>query len=401
MLTRMFTANRLQAVSLGVLLLFGSLSQAEWDTRGNVSLQFQGFFDEPVHTANQDTNASLSTEVEFYRPVGEQGSVTITPFLRIDQRDEERTHADLREFIYSHLGDTWEARVGLGKVFWGVAESTNPVDVINQTDSIENDDASAKLGQPMLNLLLTRDWGDIDLFVLPGFREQTIAGIDGRPRPPFTINTDNAQYESGDEERHIDLAARVSTVQGVWDLGFHAFHGTARNPLFIPDTTGEALLPFYYQVTQLGVDAQATLESWLLKAELVKRNGDAIKNHIALVSGFEYSFYDIRATGADIGIVSEWLYDDRDDEATQPFQNDLFIGLRLAMNDEQSLEGLLGVIADLDGGGHIVSLEASRRFGDSFKASVLMRLWEGGEGDALLNAFEREDNVQLDIGYFF
>lgn len=397
----MSSGNLFRATALILLMFYSAWLQAEWDTRGNVSLQLQGFFDDPIHNADQSTNASLSSEIEFYRPVGENGSITITPFLRIDQNDDERTHADLREFLYTHVGDDWEARIGLGKVFWGVAESTNPVDVINQFDRIENDDASAKLGQPMLNLLLNRDWGDIDLFILPGFREQTIAGIDGRPRPPFTIDADNARYESKDEERHVDAAIRISTILDVWDLGIHAFHGTARDPLFVPNAAGDTLLPFYYQVTQVGLDAQATLESWLLKAELVRRNGDAIKNHSALVSGFEYSFYDIKSSGADIGIVSEWLYDDRGEESTQPFQNDLFVGLRLAMNNEQSLEGLLGVIADLDDGGQIVSLEASRRFGNSFKASLLMRLWESTDDDPQLSAFEREDNLQLDIAYFF
>ena len=138
-----------------------------------------------------------------------------------------------------------------------------------------------------------------------------------------------------------------------------------------------------------------------MKAEVVNRQADEIEDHFSLVGGFEYSFFDIRESGADLGIVSEWLFDDRDDDISQPFQNDLLLGLRLALNDEQSLEGLLGVIADLDGGGQIISLEGSRRFGDNIKASLLMRLWENADDDPILSLFSNEDFIQLDIALFF
>ena len=376
-------------------------AQSEWETRGNVALQFQAFTSDADHSADHRSNVSLASEIEFYRSIGDSGSITITPFARIDGRDDERTHVDFREFIYTHVADSWEARIGLGKVFWGVAESVNFVDVINQFDSVENDDASAKLGQPMINVLLPRDWGDIDLYILPGFRERTFAGVDGRPRTPVIINDDLAEYESSSEERHVDVAARVSTTLGIWDVGLSAFSGTARDPDIRFDPERGELFPFYYQTTQIGLDIQATLESWLLKAEVVNRQADEIEDHFALVSGFEYSFFDIRESGADLGIVSEWLFDDRDDDIGQPFQNDLLLGLRLALNDEQSLEGLLGVFADLDGGGQIISLEGSRRFGDNIKASLLMRLWENADDDPILSLFSNEDFIQLDIALFF
>jgi len=384
-----------------VLLTTSTGVFAEWDTRGNVSLQLQAFPNDAQHKADQKGNLSLSGEVEFYRTIGDNGSLTITPFARIDQHDKQRTHADLREFIYSHAGNGWEAKVGIGKVFWGVAESTNLVDVINQFDSVENDDASAKLGQPVINLLVSRDWGYIDLYVLPGFRERTFPGIDGRPRPPMVIDVDNSLFESSDEERHIDFAARISGSVDQWDWGGHIFHGTARAPLFRLNRASNSVVPFYYQNTQAGIDIQATLESWLLKAELIYQSGDEIKDHAALVSGFEYSFYDIRGTGADLGIVTEWLYDERRDQADLPFQNDALIGLRLALNDEQSLAGLLGIITDLDGGGQLLTLEASRRFGSNIKARLLMTLFQNIDDDATFSGFENEDNLQLDMAYFF
>jgi hypothetical protein len=273
-------------ILINLMLLFAASTDAhaQWDTRGNVSVQLQAFPNDAQHEADQTANLSLSGEIEFYRAIGDDGSLTITPFARIDQHDEQRTHVDLREFIYSHVGEGWEARIGIGKVFWGVAESTNLVDIINQFDAVENDDSSAKLGQAMINLLVSRDWGDIDLYILPGLRERTFPGTDGRPRPLNVIDVDNALFESSDEERHVDVAVRVSGTVDQWDWGAHIFHGTARAPLFRFNDVSNSVVPFYYQNTQVGFDIQATLESWLLKAELVYRSGDEIKDHAAMLS---------------------------------------------------------------------------------------------------------------------
>jgi len=389
------------AIAAVVLCIAPSVAIAEIETRGNFSLQLQAFPSDPIHEADHSFGYSFSTEIEFYTPVGENGSLTFTPFLRVDQQDDERSHADFREFIYAQYGDTWEFKIGVGKVFWGVAESENLVDVINQTDLVENDDSAAKLGQPMINLLLIRDWGDIDLYVLPGFRPQTFPGVDGRPRPPMLVDSNNALYESSERTQHVDLAGRISFAYEEWDVGAHIFHGTARDPQFRFNPASGTVVPFYVQQTQLGLDVQATLESWLLKGEVVYRIGDEFDDHAALVTGFEYSFYDIQESGADLGIVTEWLYDERGEDADQPFQNDLLIGLRLALNDEQSLEGLLGVISDLDNGSQLITLEGSRRFGANFRGRVQLTLFENVEEDKQFSGFDDEDNLQLELSYFF
>ncbi len=383
-------------ILISTLALTDSVN-AEWAKRGDLKFQFQAFTDTALHTATQSSNLSVSGNAEFNREIGENGNLTISPFFRVDQHDDSRSHVDLREFIYRHSGDTWEVNVGLGKVFWGVAESNNIVDIINQKDAIEGNSPEHKLGQPMINLLLLKDWGEISLFVLPGFRERTFASKDGRPRGFSAIDTDNARYESDNEQNHIDVAGRISGVINEWDLGFHVFNGTAREPLisFIDAT------PFYYQLTQVGIDVQATLESWLLKTEAVHKSGSRINDHMQLVSGVEYSFYGVAESDIDIGVVTEWLYDDLTDQANTVFQNDLLVALRFALNDEQSSEALVGVITDLDGGGDLFSAEASRRIGDKFKLQIEALIWANADNDPFLGQFQQEDYIQLELGYFF
>ena len=156
------------------------------------------------------------------------------------------------------MAPAYEWTVGVSKVFWGVAESQHLVDIINQTDLVENIDQEDKLGQPMVNLSLIRDWGTVDLFVLSYFRERTFPGSKGRLGPRPTVDTGAAIHESGAGGRRTDLALRWSHSLGDYDLGLAWFHGTSREPRLLPrlGPGGEAsLIPLYEVIDHFSLDA--------------------------------------------------------------------------------------------------------------------------------------------------
>ena len=135
-----------------------------------------------------------------------------------------------------YLENDWTLFAGAGKVFWGKTEAHHLVDIINQTDSVEDIDTEDKLGQPMINLTLERDWGALDLFFLPYFRERTHPGERARLRGAFPV-LENAVYTSGAGRGHPDFAVRWSYFTNSLDLAVSAFRGTSREPLLIPVTT--------------------------------------------------------------------------------------------------------------------------------------------------------------------
>ena len=84
-------------------------------------------------------NGSVAVEPEWYADWDSgQQTLTVVPFFRLDQHDSRRTHVDIGELSWDLIGDTWELRAGVRKVFWGVTESTHLVDIINQTDLVED-----------------------------------------------------------------------------------------------------------------------------------------------------------------------------------------------------------------------------------------------------------------------
>jgi hypothetical protein len=381
---------------------------SEWS--GYVSGEYRAFANNPANARQHDNNFSLSAQPEYYTDWDDgRQSFTFVPFARRDENDDERTHADIRELTWAKAADDWELRLGIRKVFWGVTESQHLVDIINQTDLVEATDGEEKLGQPMLNLALIRNWGTLDLFVLPGFRERTFPGVDGRLRTALPVDTDQAIYESSDEGQHIDYAARWAHYLGDWDFGLSYFNGTSRDPRFTVglDNKGQpVLVPVYDLIEQWGLDLQATLDDWLWKFEAINRSGQTDlsgrqKSYTALTVGFEYTFVGIAESNADLGVISEILYDDRGDDALTPFADDILLGARITLNDEQSTDFLLGVIFDNDDDSRLISLESSRRLGANWKITVEGRTFVNISSTDLLAGVRKDDYLQLELARYF
>ncbi|KPK02282.1 MAG: hypothetical protein AMK71_02815, partial [Nitrospira bacterium SG8_35_4] len=310
---------------------------------------------------------------------------------------------DIRELRYLWLRDAWELRVGVAKVFWGVTEFVHLVDIINQTDLVEDIDGEEKLGQPMVILTIPGRYGVLDLFVLPYFRERTFPGEKGRLRSRLVVETDEAEYESSAEEYNVDLALRYSNTIGDWDFGIYHFHGTGREPTLLLKSATAAtlnLVPLYEQIDQTGLDVQLVKGSWLLKLEALYRTGQG-EDFFAGAGGFEYSFVNIASSGIDLGLIGEWAYDQRGDDATTGFDNDMMAGARLAFNDAASTEVLAGVFQDLDGDGRAVSVESGRRISDHWKVTLdALFVLESSEGDTL-HDLRKDGNLQIELSYYF
>jgi hypothetical protein len=393
----------LLAILLGALSM-SSAHGGDMDISGSVELQARGFWQNPQWVGQDDRalqGAVISTtEVRWYNEGGNVRAAFI-PYLRWDATDDERNLADLREAYWAFEGDDYELLVGANTVFWGVTESVHLVDIINQTDFAGDIDGEDKLGQMMVSLMLQRDWGEITGFVMPAFRERTFAGVDGRFRPPLPVDTDNALYESSDEETHVDFALRYSHYIGDIDIGLNVFSGTSREPRFVPAADGQSLLPVYDQIDQLGVAVQYTKEAWLWKLEAIARDG-VTHSFAAAVGGFEYTFYQVSESTIDVGLLLEYQYDGRNEfEPVTIADNDVFVGTRLAFNDVQDTAVLAGLSYDTDTGETFINIEAERRFGDNWFAELRVRAFNGAAQVDATTWLQKDDYVQLSLARYF
>ena len=407
-------------VSCLALLLLGTLAAQAGEWSGYVAGEFLGFVEDPAHPSQHRSYVSVTAEPEYFHEWNDRDDLfTFTPYALLDQHDADRTHADIRELSWMHVAHDWELTTGISKVYWGVMEAAHLVDIINQTDQVVNLDGEDKLGQPMANLSLIRDWGVVDIFVLPGFRERTFPSKDGRPRFSIPVDSD-VVYESGAGDLHTDAAIRWSHSLGEFDIGVAHFYGTSREPRFMirpaainPLTMAvREVTPVYEIINQTSLDLQAIYGSWLLKLEALTRSGQG-ERITSAATGFEYTFVGVKESALDVGIIAEYLYDNRGDEikaatmmsgtpfSLSAFQDDLVLGARLTLNDAQSSELLASVAVDLEGGGESFNVEASRRLGDSWKLSIEARGIRGAPDNTPQASFADDARIRSELAWHF
>ncbi len=380
-----------------------TLSHAH-ELSGFIGTEVRLFPNSALHLGQEDNSTSLVAQPEYYHEFKGGSSFTFVPFYRLDSTDRERTHFDIRELTFLWLEKDFELRLGVRKVFWGTTEILHLVDIINQTDLVENVNTEDKLGQPMTNISFSRDWGTFDLYWLPYFRERTFVGTEGRLRGAAVVDSDRTQYESAAEKWHSDWAFRYSHFIGDWDVGLSQFVGTSRDPTLLDgtDAEGKAIkIPRYEQIRQTSLDISLASGEWLWKGEALYRTGQGNDDYFAWTGGFEYTFTRAWGSQMDLGLIGEWMFDTRDDEATTAFENDLAGGLRLAVNDAASTEVLFGWVQDIGSQARLLFLEASRRFGDNLLLTVEIRTFTNQPAEDFL--FEQRDDeiLQIELAYYF
>lgn len=404
--------------------------------------------------------ASGAVELEFH-PHAREGDWTHTldfvGFARHDASVSARSHADLRELLYSVASRDFELRAGVGRVFWGVTEAAHLVDIVNQDDGLEDLDGEDKLGQGMLSAAWTADWGIWRAFLLPRFRPREFPGPGLLP-VPFPIVAEEARFESAQAEQHLDIALRWQDYFGPLDLAVSWFQGTGREPRLVPcagqgtgrpgteqaancdldsafatepNPVGETLVdlgsllgltpsreeledqgreealkdvvlvPHYDQIEQFGLEAQLVAGNWAFKFEGRRRLQRSEVQHAA-AAGFEYTQGAAFDWPVDFGYVLEYLYDDRSSERyIAPLNNDLLLAFRALFSDVAGTQLLAGVIQDLDDRGRIFSVEASRRLGEAYSVAAEMRLYSAIAPNDGLYTLRDTDLLRLTLSRYF
>ena len=398
--------RRLSLVAAALGFSAGAMADmSDIDISGSAGVETRYFLQDAAYPGQPRSQASVFLEPEMYTEWNDGiDSILFKPFARLDQEDEQRTHFDLRELMWMHAADNWETRVGVSKVFWGQTESIHLVDIINQTDMVENIDGEDKLGQPMINLNVFGDWGTLSGFVLPYFRERTFPGEDGRLRPPVEIRENSALYESDDEQNHVDFALRWQRSLGDWEIGLSYFDGTTREPELLQATDENStpfIQPYYAQIEQYGVDLLKVQGAWLLKFEGIYRAGQS-EDFAAAVAGFERTSVGVFGTSYDLGVLMEYQYDEREDNFFATGQNDLMLGLRWVWNDIDGTEILSGFIQDLDESDtYSAFVEASSRMTDNWRWKRDAYFFTSEQPDDTFYYMRRDDHVQVALEYYF
>jgi hypothetical protein len=383
----------------------GDVSDSHIEWRTKIGLEGRYFHEPPASPEEPKADFSQSIEPGFsYFANQDRRVISVDLFYRHDPIDEKRTHFDVREFSLVNSMEDFELRIGISKVFWGVVESYNLIDIVNQTDFVEDPDGEAKLGQVMVNISWLTDVGNFAFFALPFFRERTFPGEESRLANQPLVNFKDARIQAKDEKRETDYAFRYSHTMGPMDLGLSYFNGTNREPTYMPQYSAagqvEEIRLYYSLIQQTSLDLQIVFDSLILKAEALNRQ-TAFEEFNAAVAGGEYTVYGIFGSTYDLGLFAEYLYDSRGPRADVMFQNDSFAGLKVFFNDSSNTQFHAGAIIDNENTSVVGKIEASRRMAESLELVFESQIYDSIELTDPVYPYDNDGFTKVGLNFFF
>ena len=374
---------------------------------GELSLSGRYFPSAPEYSGQKHNNLSMALKPEFFTNFEEHGSLVFTPFIRLDNTDPNRSKIDFREFLYTNYGNDWEASIGIGQIFWGVTESKNLVDIVNQFDEVDDPFYQTKLGQPLGNITLIRDEGYFEFYILPYFRERPRPGKKGRLRTDPHFLKRNAKFEGGSQWTPEFAFRWLNTYEDI-DISTHAFLGYAREPSIdlriIDGITNYGAA--YQRIRQLGGTLQKTTGATLYKLELITRDGQRdssgkITEFLASVFGFEHTLYRVFGDQEDLALILEYNFDSRRDKSSDLLQDDLFIATRFSFNDSKNSEIFVSSTFDLDGDGQTYQFDLGRRINDSLTGTIRGAIYQNGRPSSTIYILRQDSWLELELKYYF
>ncbi len=192
------------------------------------------------------------------------------------------------------------------------------------------------------------------------------------------------------------------------DFSLQGFRGNSRESSTIVKLENLQLKYFqgYERISQLGTYLQVISGPIIYKLEAIKRSGqknskNIRENFYSYTLGMEYLINNLFENKWDFTSFIEYHNDDRNNDSTDIFQNDLFLATRLNFNDTDGTEFLTSITLDTDGGGNTSTLELSSRITDNIRVTGSYNAyWSVNEKD-ILYSFRRDNYFLINITNYF
>ena len=254
----------------------------------------------------------------------------------------------------------------------------------------------------MLRLMSPLGPGDAEVYVMPHFVENRYADKRSRHRTALPIKENTSRFLAGDDKTDPSYALRYSGYAGDLDYGLSYFSGITRSPGFVMD--GFTLVPLYHDITQTGVDVQYIYGDTSLKAEAIRRTKQLNQSGIAedynaAIIGVEHTYFGVFDSNADLALFTEYARDTRKDDASSGFQDDVFAGAIITMNDVDDTQVRIISSYDRDYASKSITAEIERRVLDNINAEASLYAPAGLDGDTHFSSFKKDTRLHVSLKY--
>ena len=329
----------------------------------------------------------------------------LTGKLKINIKEsypESRQNLDFNEAYLDYSLENSNILIGNNIVFWGKNEFFNPVDIVNSKDFSLGLASGEKKGQTMFNIKRYLSSSELDFYILP-----SIANIypksQVRSQQTLNIKSENT-YSEGAKKENLGIGLRWSGYIDEYDYGLTFYKGNTKDPAL--KISSNQLVPNYSEITQIGIELQATQGDFLHKGEFINRSNQYnldgnIDDYYGFIVGTEHTLYGLFEKNWDLSNIIEYSYDSRESKSHHSNQNDLFYGARLVLNDIDDTQYFISLQNDLDKGTRAITFSYESRFFSHFKGGIDLYVPLNLEKDYHQSSFKDENNIKIFSSYAF
>lgn len=383
-----------------MLALYSTANGATF--KGEVEGRYEYYAEAPLFSEQSDRQSqyALVTTLDYNGQINRNTDFNVSVFGRYHPAANKSGRGDVRELALSYYASQLEMSGGMLMERWGVLEAFSPVDILNPRDRVEDFQGDIKQGIPGGRLSWLLDNGRADVWLLPYSREERLAERKDRFRNSAFAYSD-AEFEKG--QNTLSSAVRISQMLASLEFAVSYYKGHAQSPYFTPNLDGIAhvitLQPNYAWIEQAGLELLWIKGQLLVKLESTYRS-TSDDNFTGLGIGLEREFPRMGSSKNALTLYGEYYYDGRKSDSSSPitpFQNDIFLGLRLAVNDLNSTEYELRLTRDLDYDSTLWDLRAKARIKHQWFVEANLYKFSHVDNDPALKSFASDSRFVLSV----
>lgn len=311
------------------------------------------------------------------------------------------TYSRVNRLVLVSEAEPLRLAAGYETFAWSRSEFARLSSVINPTDYRYDPTSETTLGRLMTSAELSVGPALVTAIWLPKAGEARYPGTEDRLRTVLPVVGAPIFERSPQQD---SFAFRIESSIGAADIGAYSHIGHSREAALVPVSGG--LAPRYPWVSQVGADAQLTLGPAIVKLETrhtdgqLSRDGSQGSGWAASVGG-EYAFYGPFGTEADLTAFAEYAWDSRGRLAWSPNQNDLYLGLRLALNNIAGTEVTLGMHQDFDYATRAAIAQLDHRLADGLVLRAEALRWIDDDPSDVVFGLGQDSYLRVSLEFSF
>ncbi len=356
----MFFLNRLILscclVSFSLIGCVEAYSKAEFNYSSS-------FFDNDLNPTTFDDMVDFSARLDVKDSIGLLG-YKVRLLSTIDAVNDSRNRFLVEDLWIQFPIKQFTVKVGSQLINWTSLDVFHPVDVVNSYYLDGNYAYPQKIAEPAINLSYQFPTSTVSFFYFPTVQKPVFSNAQNRFSGSFVVNDVQAIGYDGQllgSESINQVAFVYDFSAGRSDVHMHYInHIDRRQPVVALNSNSFDLTALFLPVEQVGIGLQSSYGFMLIKSEVVYRTfDDAVlsdygsvfqHNHVQMAVGSEYTLF--HQNNAESTFFLEYQYyagvSKADRAGLGLFQNDVFVGYLLNLNDVRSTELFSSILIDLE-----------------------------------------------------